>query len=275
MLRTKAQQMVTGVVIVALGLLSAAPQEASAATYRPQTEQELIAYVYGQLLQLQALLNAWRTGEFTDYSTVVVRGSSDYNIDVTTLTPRDVTDEDADLRGEVDLDTARSVEVWFEYGQDDDLDDRTSKRTLYDSRGDEQTFTINIDDLDADERYYFRAVAEDPDGDREYGAIKSFYTDDRGSSDDFVLELSDRTIDEGDSVKVDWEVPRDETGNQNWIGMYEPGDGDKEYILWKYIADDTDGTVEFTIYNAGEYEFRLFLDNSYDEEVTSDTLEVE
>jgi len=232
--------------------------------------QERIAYLTGRIAQLQALIELIEEEE-GNYSS---SGSSRFDVD--TLSASDVRDDEADLRARIDLGRNDEVIVWFEYGEDDDdLDDRTSKRKLYDSRGTRQTISFNVDDLDEDERYYFRAVAEDEDGDRKYGSTKSFRTDDDNrrndddDDDDFELSVSDTSVDEGDTIEVDWELPSRDEGSSNWIGVYEVGDDDRDYIKWKYLPNDNSGTVEFTIYTEGEYEFRLFLDNSYREEITS------
>lgn len=268
-----------GLVLVIALFGAAAPVQAVTVVdeYRPQTVQEMIAYLYGIIAQLQAELYARQGASSSDIG-VAQPGSSSSDIEIETLSAADIQEDEADLRGRFDLNREDYVTVWFEYGQDRDLDERTSKHRVTDSRGDVQTFTINVDDLEEDEKYYFRAVGEGPDGDREYGDIRTFTTDENGgssSSGDFELSVSDTQIDEGDEVEVDWEVPSRDAGARNWIGLYERDDDNEDYIQWKYIDNDTDGTVEFTINDAGTYEFRLFLDNSYDDQVTSARIEVD
>lgn len=275
---------VTSMVLMLVFVLSPVAVSAStySADYNSLSLQGKVVYLLGQVAVLQAILEQTEGDSSGGYDYVVVnssRSNSD-DIDVETWSARDIRDDEADLRGQIDLDDEKYATVWFEYGEDDDLDDRTSKKRVYDSRGETQTFTINIDDLDEDEKYYFRAVAEDRDGDREYGKTRTFYTDDDGgsssnSSGDFELRVSDTRIDEGDEVEVDWEIPSRDEASDNWIGLFETGDDDEDYIRWTYLDDDNEGTVTFRIYDEGDYEFRLFLDNSYREEVTSDEVEVE
>ena len=261
-------------------------QERHGEVYASMTTEEKVAYLYGMIAQLQILLELMLEAEDDDDSNIgIVRSSRGADVSVTTLSARDIKEDEAELRGEIDFEGEDEALVWFEYGEDDDdLDERTSKRRVTDSRGDELSFDETIDDLDEDERYYFRAVAEDENGDRDYGSIRSFTTeeddddnDDSSSSSngDFELSLSDTEINEGDSIEVDWEVPSGDASSQNWIGLYREGDGNSSYVEWTYIDDDTDGSERFTINNEGEYEFRLFLNNSYNVEVESDIVTVE
>ncbi len=255
-------------------------------TFNSLSQSEKIAYLLGMIAQLQDMLDRSYDNNYYYYSdarVVSVRSgnsnsrSSSRLIDVETLSATNIRDDEAKLRGELDLDGEDEALVWFEYGEDDDdLDDRTAKRRVTDSRGDDVSFTATIEDLDEDEKYYFRAVAEDEDGDREYGRIRSFTTDDDDrNSYDYSLTISDRSVDEDDWVEVDWELPRREEGRDNWIGLYERGDDNDEYIHYEYLEDDDHGTVTFQMRERGTFEFRLFLDNSYDDEITSARVEVD
>lgn len=255
-------------------LLNPALVSANQVDYDTLSLQGKIIYLLGMVDQLQALLILAEDEEDS-------LSDSDSRVEVATLSVTDVEDDEAQLRGQVDLERDDEVTVWFEYGEDnDDLDDDTSKRTLRDNDGQIQTFSRTIDDLDDDERYYFRAVVEDEDGDRDYGDIKTFTTDDdnkhSSNDDDFDLDLSDRSIDEGDRVTIEWTIPEDDTGIYNWIGLYEVGDDNEEYIDWVYLdRNEHEGSDTFRINDSGDYEFRIFLDNSYDDEYTSREIEVD
>lgn len=269
----KASFTLAGVLLVVFVTLSALPLTASAqqVDYEPQTIEEQIIYLLGMIAQLQELLDLMKEREAE--SGVVSGGGGRADVDVDTLSARDIEDDEAELRGEIDFNGEKEARVWFEYGEDDDdLDERTTKRRVTDFRGDELTFTETVDDLDEDERYYFRAVAEDENGDRTYGSIRSFTTDEDSSSSsggDFELIVRDTLVSVGDEVDVEWEVPREDVGSRNWIGLYERGADDEDYLDWTYIATDTDGEVTFEMESLGTFEFRLFLSNSYVEEVTS------
>ncbi|MCD5380948.1 MAG: hypothetical protein LR008_00010 [Candidatus Pacebacteria bacterium] len=207
----------------------------------------------------------------------------DSDLDVDTFSARDVRDDEADLRGKVDLNNRRTATVWFEYGESRyDLDDRTSKRVIRGDRNEKIDFTINVDDLDEDERYYYRAVAEDEDDDREYGSILSFTTDDDNyyrsySSSDFELTVRDTTVDRGDAIRVYWEASGSDYDEDDlhWIGLFKVGDDNDEYINWNYIDHDDSGVEEFRVYDDGDFEFRIFLTKTFDDLATSEVVEVD
>jgi len=257
------------------------------AAFNAMNNQEKIAFLYGMIAQLQVILELRMQAENAADSSDADNRS---DLEVDTKSATDIEEDEATLRAEVDLDGEDEALVWFEYGDDDDdLDDRTTKRSVDEDDGDVIEFDEIIDDLDEGERYYFRAVAEDEDGDRSYGTVRNFRTDGEDDSDDedddsdstsassgdFELTVSDTLIEAGDEVEVDWEIPSNDEGVRNWIGLYEVGSSNSGFESWEYIDDDSSGTVAFTIDNEGEYEFRLFLDDSYDDEVTSAEVEVE
>lgn len=184
--------------------------------YQTQSSQDLVAYLYALIAQLQSLQTQYyyqyghqygNPGQ-TYYRPVYNHNSyDDYDVEVETLRARDIDDEEARLYGEVDLDGAPYAYVWFEYGQGGRLTDHTDEEKV----SDDDDFSAYVDDLDEDEKYYFRAVAEDPDGQRTYGELMSFETDDHGGSssnndDEPDVETGDaKNIDE-DSARIYGEV---------------------------------------------------------------------
>jgi hypothetical protein len=112
-------------------------------------------------------------------------GSSDDHPDVTTLSADDIDEDSAVLQGEADPNGDALTEVWFEYGEDeDDLDETTYVSSSdYDDNEDEDTvdFDKKITGLDEDTKYYFRACAENSEGE-DCGSIRSFTTDEDGGN---------------------------------------------------------------------------------------------
>jgi hypothetical protein len=164
----------------------------------------------------------------------------------------------------------------------DVLDERTGRRRVSESAGNERRFTAEIDDLDRDERYYFRAVAATPNGERFYGTTQSFRTDydrDRDDDDDdddeadTSLIVSDSRIDVGDEITVLYEYDNGDA-HYGWIGLYETGEDDRDYVDWEWVREE-EGELEFTVDERGEYEFRLFSGNGYDRLTTSREFDVE
>lgn len=177
--------------MVAMLLFVSVPSFARAQTvYQPQTVEQQIAYLYGLIAQLQAQLQTMRTYQYSGtnsyYQTVSPYGYTgswgSYRIELDTLSATDVEEEEAKLRANIDLDGASYANGWFEYGEFGDMDERTTAVQITNRGDDTRSYTRVVDDLDDDTRYWYRAVAEGPDGRRVYGDIRSFTTDDDGRS---------------------------------------------------------------------------------------------
>ncbi len=236
-----------------------------------------IAYLYTLVAQLQAQLavllgNAYPNSgnnSSRDISQVVTGGVESDNNDAVVMD------------GNVTFKQDTKARVWFEYGVNTNLSYSTESIEINGDDGDTEDFEIEVSDFDDNKLYYYRAVAEDDNGNYIEGVIKSFYYDVQNNDDDdedtddtnndWSLEVDDDVYETGDSVRVDYEVGDED--NDNWIGLYEVGDTDNDYISRTYV-DDEEGYVTFRISNDGEYEFRLF-DEDEDEQATSDEFEVE
>jgi hypothetical protein len=107
--------------------------------------------------------------------------SNDDEPEVTTLSADDVEEDEALLQGEADPNGDALTQVWFEYGEDeDDLDETIYVSSNdYDDNEDEDTvdFDKKITGLDEDTEYFFRACAENSEGE-DCGSVRSFTTDD-------------------------------------------------------------------------------------------------
>jgi hypothetical protein len=97
-------------------------------------------------------------------------------IDVATNEATDIDDDTATLEGTIDFNDSDTATVWFEYGPDSNLKWRTTKVTVY-ADSDDEDFGRVLIGLQEDQKYSFRAVGEDEDGDIEYGSIETFTTD--------------------------------------------------------------------------------------------------
>lgn len=116
------------------------------------------------------------------------------DVDVDTLSPDDITDEEVVFRGKV-VD-GRNVEVWFAFDEDDKTPSCSSDSQREDPDGDDEydegdTFKLEMDSLDEDTKYYYRACAEDEDGDEVSGSIRSFTTDDESQDDEPFADTED------------------------------------------------------------------------------------
>jgi len=170
----KIQLKLTSLLIAVAMLTTAVPltvQAQSVIQFQPRTTQELIAYLYGRIVQLQEIQK-------------MIQGSGpqapsqslfDYVV-VETQKADDITDTTAYLRGETLLFGDAKAYVWFEYGQDEDFLDFKTTWSYVDSAYD-RAIRTQVRNLEEDERYYFRLVAEDDNDVITYGSIFSFRTD--------------------------------------------------------------------------------------------------
>lgn len=162
--------------VVLLVATMVTPLAVSAQTirYQPQTQAELIAYLYGRIAQLMEMKAMLESSAAPSTPGSVVGTAAAVVID--THGAQSVTERSAILRGEVNVYGGATANAWFEYGQERDfLDQKTRQvavRSAYD-RALRQTVT-NLED---DERYFFRVVAQRTDGTVLYGSIFSFRTD--------------------------------------------------------------------------------------------------
>jgi len=105
------------------------------------------------------------------------------DVNVITRSATDIDEDSALLRGKLELDDDEDVEVWFEYGtRSSNLSEESDMLTR--DEDDAEAFSIRVDDLEDNTRYYFRAVAEDENGDLDRGTILSFVTRDDDDDDD-------------------------------------------------------------------------------------------
>ncbi len=127
------------------------------------------------------------------HNRVDTRNDENVSINIETEEATDITDNRATLEGIIDFDDADEATVWFEYGPGSDLKWRTTKVRVF-ADDDDEAFARELIGLEEGERYSFRAVGEDEDGDREYGSIESFTADEDDNGDDDDSDDTDPTI---------------------------------------------------------------------------------
>lgn len=206
------------------------------------TRQQLIAQINALLAQLQ---QRQQYQNQYPYQYPYTNPVSQYDVEVETGRTSSLDDGEAYLYGLVDLNNAPYATVWFEWGEDDDdLDERTNTGRI--DRNDSFNFRAEIDDLDDDERYYYRAVAQDPSGRRAYGDIEDFRYDEgrrsnRRDDDDEpdVETLSARDIDEN-SAEIRGEVDMNDFRNGHVFFVYGEDEDDVEEVEDEDSFDDID-----------------------------------
>ena len=83
-----------------------------------------------------------------------------------------------------------------------------------------------------------------------------------------TIETSKTTYDAGEAIVVNF---TNAAGNfTDWIGLYEAGAGNDQFLAWKLTGGVANGSVTFSngLPNAGDYEARLFFDNTFNVEAT-------
>jgi hypothetical protein len=182
--------------------------------------------------------------------------SSDYDFDVSTEDYDVESDDTVTLFGEIDLDGASYADVWFEYGTDGDLDEETSSRRITrDTR-----FSVELDDLDEDEQYYFRAVAQAPGGSRTYGSVRGFETDEDDDDNDDE-DVPSATTDEAEDVEensAELHGDIDMNDYDNGIAFFVYGEDEDE------IEDVEDETRYNDVHNDGDDIRTVLLTNNLD-----------
>lgn len=219
-------------------------QNASAMTYYyppvyyPQTHtsteiQALLQQVYALVAKLQALQGGYVYVDKDIYDEDDF-DFEDYDIEVETEDVDVDGDDEATFTGDIELDDAPYADVWFAYGQDGELDEESDDVRV----DDDGEFDIDVDDLDEDEKYYVRAVAEDPSGSRVYGDILAFTVGDDDDSDD------NDDDDDNDNPEVTTEdaenVDEDEAELQGEVDMNDFEDG----LVFLVYGEDEDAVED-------------------------------
>lgn len=253
---------IRSVVLTVLFSISASSALA-ATTYTPSTQKEYIAYLQGVLaaLQTQLAANAY--------------GSSK----VDTATP--ALKAEVTLKATYEIGSQSYVYAWFEYGVGT-LSKKTTRTKVEKERGEREVSHRRVlTNLESDTVYLYRAVFETRSGDRTYGSVGTFSTsgntstggsfsggttvsNSRGS-----LTLAQTTFEPGDSIEVEWTIPRSKEDTSNWIGIFKTSASNRDYIRWGYLDNDDKGTLTLKAPEEGTYELRLFYNNTYEDEVTS------
>ncbi len=185
-------------------------------TYTTEYLQQYIRQLEALLRQLQALQHNGG-------------GFGDSDVDVVTKSATDIDDEEATLRGEVDFNGEDEATVYFRWGSAASSLSKETTHVVLDEEDDRAAFEATITDLDEDKTYYFRAVAEDENGDRTHGAILSFRTDDDDTDDDADDDRPVATTDDADDVT-------DDSAELN--GDVDMNDFEDGYVFFVYGEDE-------------------------------------
>jgi hypothetical protein len=305
-----AKKFLVGMVVAALCATAFAPSAFASQTYYYPTYQTsghnsaqiqaLLNQLYTLIAQLQQMQGSVSTYTYTPIKTHTYGQSyyGSYDVEVETVDFDVESDDTVTLTGEAELDDAPYAHVWFEYGEGGNITEESGSIKL--TNDDE--FDIEVDDLDEDERYYFRAVAEDPSGYRVYGDLMGFGTDENDDDDDDdsddndedrpEAETQDAENIEEDSAELHGEVSMndfedglvflvygededlvEEVEDENTYGDIDEEGDDLQKVQVDSSLDDTRTywTTVFNLNDDTDYYFRICVE--YEDEDGDETLE--
>lgn len=96
-----------------------------------------------------------------------------------------------------------------------------------------------------------------------------------GTSDEYSITVSPRTIQPGGIITVRWEAPRNVSIRNDWVAVYSVGGSNRNFNDWKYVRDRS-GSVTLRVPNTpGTYEVRYLKNDRFTAVVTSERITVE
>jgi len=286
------KKIITRLFVPVLLFVLVIPQGANAYTQQYYNQnQTQIAYLYSLVAQLQAQLNALQgtnsSAVGTNYLTVQTDGVTAQG------------SEKIELEGRVTFKRDSDARVWFEYGKTSILNYSTISLELKNQdSGDTFNFEISVPDLDTNQVYYYRAVAEDEDGRYAEGTVKSFRYEGRNdynnnSSNDDLPDVAtdeaygiydDRAVLQGDVDMNDYEdglaffvygEDEDQVDEVSDEDTYSDISTDGDDLRKVQVASNLDTNRSFKLTVTGldddtEHFFRLCV--QYEDEDNDDTL---
>ncbi|MCA9363465.1 fibronectin type III domain-containing protein [Candidatus Kaiserbacteria bacterium] len=160
------------------------------------------AYIRATIARLEAMIALLENYLDNDYDYDDRDGKTDLRI--ATRAATNIEDESATLWAKIYLEGEDEATVWFEYGtSNNSLRYDTAHRVVEEDDDDLFNYDQKLANLDEDTKYYFRAVAEDEDGDKVYGKVLSFRTDDNRTSRDNDDEKPEPETDDAEDITDD------------------------------------------------------------------------
>jgi len=190
-------------------------------------------YLQAYIKQLQALLEQLQKLQ-AQYNYNYDYSNNSSEVDVTTRSATNIEDDRATLRGVVDFNSSDEATVYFRWGTSASNLRYETTNVVLDENDDVTDFEATITKLNDDTTYYYRAVAEDEDGYKDYGTIMNFTTDNTSSSNEDWHTDSAKYITD-DSARLYGSVDMNDFNNGDVFFVY----GEDESQV-DDVADDYD-----------------------------------
>jgi hypothetical protein len=168
------------------------------------------------------------------------------DIRVSTQSASSINKDSAVLRALIDMNNENEGKLFFEYGTSFGNLSKDSDTVSLDEDDDGDVLEEEVSGLEDNSRYYFRAVVEDENGDKRYGATLSFVTDDNRSSNNDEPSLRTQSAQNIDSDSADLRGEVDMNDYENGKAFFVYGEDesqieDVESDFDTYTAIDEDG----------------------------------
>jgi len=175
---------------------------------------------------------------------------------VTTKAATNIDEESATLNGSVDSNGGSNVEAWFEWGTNSNYSNHTNHINYGSTSG--TNFDYDLEGLDSDETYYFRAVAQNNNGQKVYGNQKTFTTDEdnnNNNNDEPDVTTYSATDIESDSATLRGYVDTNGESTRRWFewgtrsgSLYSETDKSSRSTSSRNFEDSIDGLNPNTTY---------------------------
>lgn len=90
----------------------------------------------------------------------------------------------------------------------------------------------------------------------------------------YVLTAAPASASANATITVSWTAPSGRPAN-DWVGLYVQGAADNAWTWWKYTGGATSGSFSIPAPKQGQYEFRYYLQNGFNEAVWSNPVNVQ
>lgn len=220
----------------------------------PKNKQNKNSY-YTRDEEFQKLVEEFREriAKYLQEHRTYYNNTNNTELTVFTRTAVDIENDHATLRGRVDFNDEDEAAVYFLWGDTrTNLDEETSHIPLDDT--DDEDFEKILTGLSENTTYYYRAVAEDAEGDKVYGTIYTFSTNNSDKDHPEVTTYNAQNINDT-SADLRGNVDMNDFNNGNIFFVYgededQIHDVDGNFETYTEIEEDGDDLQKTSIFDS-------------------------